>query len=493
MFRTSVFRWCWVVAVCLVVPTEVMADFWEDFDDLNFWHDPNFSSGDPNLMSSFDPNLHWDPCDPQWWLYPVIAHPQDHFYDVSSGALRMWGVPHPFIPFVCFVGAAADDSIYDANASDSYWTDTQSHHVLCKVYYPGSPNDPTDPNHDCGAAFILIHGHPVTQSALGLFVSFINMAHRAPGQEYAYASHLHYTHNVELISVVGTQFENIQRAFIDPNGIRDPNNGLDPNTADPNDTLWLEPPEPDNRRDPNYDTQKWLGMNLDQMERDGIWCLLEFEPDPNYVSGDPNGKYMRAAIWGGSKYDWDGEWLLNINLGDEWWQGDADKSVFYHSEGRTFFGAMSADYTYWGNGYPADCVYDEVEARTGFRQLYRKTDLTITNPQHGSVSVLPPPDVYDPDDPNADDHRVLRYADGTALVLTAEPVSGKSLKQWTIYDPNFPGDDNYAVTDTNSVLYLTLDANYEVNAHFKCGGSVPPFVALALLALALTVVIRRVT
>ncbi len=37
-----------------------------------------------------------------------------------------------------------------------------------------------------------------------------------------------------------------------------------------------------------------------------------------------------------------------------------------------------------------------------------------------------------------------------------------------------------------------MDADWQIEAAFKCGGSVPPFIAMTLLALVLAVIIRRV-
>jgi len=51
---------------------------------------------------------------------------------------------------------------------------------------------------------------------------------------------------------------------------------------------------------------------------------------------------------------------------------------------------------------------------------------------------------------------------------------GKSFKQWIIYDPNHPGDQNYASYDANTTLMLTLMSDMSVEGHFKCGGALAP-------------------
>ncbi len=99
-------------------------------------------------------------------------------------------------------------------------------------------------------------------------------------------------------------------------------------------------------------------------------------------------------------------------------------------------------------------------------------------------------------DPNvmADPNALRRYTDGTEIVLVGMPVEGKSFKQWKIYDPNHPGDSSYVSVDTNAVLYLTMDGDYEIEAIFKCGsGEMLPPIGMVLLVLAMGVVVRRLS
>jgi hypothetical protein len=103
------------------------------------------------------------------------------------------------------------------------------------------------------------------------------------------------------------------------------------------------------------------------------------------------------------------------------------------------------------------------------------------------------PALPDPNDPNTRTDRVFRYTEGTEVVLTAMPVGGKGFKAWTIYDPNFPGDVGHATMDSNSVLYLTMDADWQIEVDFKCGSGLPPFIAAAVLALGVAVAVRRFT
>ncbi len=466
------------------------ADYWDDFSDLNFWNDPNYADGDYSKLPQYDANFGWEPDNPQWWVYPMFANPATYVVDANYAAVRLWAEPHPFMAFTAVLIFAADDNVHDPNASASYWDDTTNHYVMCQVWYPGSPNDPDDPAHDTGTAGVFMHGHPFAQETLSFSIDFHDCAYRDPNESYHWEEHHYWNTHMVLGATIGTNWRNIQRLWIDPNGIRTPWS-LDPNTSDPNDTTWLEPPEANNRIT-SIDNPKWLGVDFDQWERDGFWLLMQFQIDPNYAPGDPNGKWIKGAIWHGDKYDWDGEWCLDYELSQPYWSG-GDPLEFYRAEGRSAVRAQTSRWDDWGNGFPADVIYDDFEAREGLFDPNdpRRLTLTIRNSHMGSVNI--DPDVPDPNDPNTADARLCRYTNGTKVVLIAEPLSGKSLKEWIIFDPNHPGDANYTRTDTNSVLYLTLDADWQIEAAFKCGGGselVMPL-GMVLLAMFAGVVIRR--
>jgi len=92
--------------------------------------------------------------------------------------------------------------------------------------------------------------------------------------------------------------------------------------------------------------------------------------------------------------------------------------------------------------------------------------LTVVKPNYGHIDVVPNYPCYTP---------------GTAVTLTAFPNANKKFKKYRIWDPNFPGDNNYAFDDTNLVINLTMDNDYVVKAWFKCGGG--PTGPLPLLVL----------
>ena len=81
----------------------------------------------------------------------------------------------------------------------------------------------------------------------------------------------------------------------------------------------------------------------------------------------------------------------------------------------------------------------------------------------------------------------------TVVTLTAVPNEDKTFKHWEIYDPNRPGDANYAVLDTNDVLTLVMDADREVTAVFRCGtsGALPLLGIGLLIAVAAALRSRR--
>jgi len=259
-------------------------------------------------------------------------------------------------------------------------------------------------------------------------------------------------------------------------------------------TLEIDPQRPYNLYALNADNWKGVGhqdrMDLDV--EDGFWMVVQWEGD-----GDPNNSYVRTAAWNGDKFAWDGVWDIETHVLTEWDPNVIGGEGFYYwGEGESVVVAVGAI----ANASPnvADARFDNVEQKWGiFTNVSHTLDLTVVKPQFGSVAIDPDllddcnnidPNVWDPTDWTA----LRRYTNETAVVLTAEPLSGKMLKKWVIYDPNHPGDANYTSEDTNTVLYLTMDADWEIEATFKCGSSsaLPP-IAMVLLGLTLTLIIRR--
>jgi hypothetical protein len=326
-----------------------------------------------------------------------------------------------------------------------------------------------------------------------------NCAYRKPTESYHWAHDEHWNQHFNLMATSGTNWLNVQRLWIDPNGRR-PADDIDPNHKDPNDTAKLSPPEQKSGnpyRIRSMDTKKYLGIDFDAAEREGLWMLVQFEIDPNYPPGVPSGKWLKGAFWFGDKYDWDGTWDLAQELNKPYWSG-GDPNTMYRSEGRTALVANTARYDYWGNGMPSDIVWDDIEGRIGiWNGVARTITLNTIKPEYRETMTIDPIadplfDPNDPNDPNNFNNVALRYTDGTSIVMSTAPISGKTFVGWTIWsDPNKYGDVNYAVMDANAVVYLTMDKDYMVDVEFKCGSGLPPFIAVALLALGVGLVIRR--
>ena len=151
--------------------------------------------------------------------------------------------------------------------------------------------------------------------------------------------------------------------------------------------------------------------------------------------------------------------------------GGTLQSVIYDATARGFWVA-------YANGLdPApNQGYVHVEPTT-----YNKLNLNIVNEPWGSVQV----------DPNAPNLPADLHPAGSEVTLTATPIEGKGLKHWQVFDPNHPGDANYAAIDANNPITLLMDTDREVTAVFKCGSSVGPLLPMMLGVLGLVVWVKR--
>ncbi len=107
-----------------------------------------------------------------------------------------------------------------------------------------------------------------------------------------------------------------------------------------------------------------------------------------------------------------------------------------------------------------------------------KLTLSIVNQPWGHVDV----------DPYAPGH-IYEYE--TVVTLTGVANEGKVLKHWRIFDPNHPGDSNYAVNDSNNPLVLVMDRDHEVTTVFDCASGMGPFLPVIAAGLMGFVVRRR--
>ncbi len=112
-----------------------------------------------------------------------------------------------------------------------------------------------------------------------------------------------------------------------------------------------------------------------------------------------------------------------------------------------------------------------------------KLHVNLDGPRDGDVAI----------DPVPDDPELPEYPLGTAVTLTGDPAPGRTFKQWRIFDPNHPGDANYAVIDSNHLITIVINADREVTASFRCGMGTEPILPVMLGVLGLFVLIRRRT
>jgi hypothetical protein len=474
----------------------VVADYWDDFRDGYYARDPNdprYNPSDPNWT---DPNNNVlrDIDNPDWTVNLIVPDAPSLVQVVSDSvadkAVRMWADKHWLIPYGA-TGLGVDDGDYDPNTSMTYWDDTTDHYFLVWVYYtgymPSGPNFPPysfldprydpnhdDPNDDRGEIYVMMHvddanwtGY-IFHNAFNTFTAWNELPRLWSITSFCFGGR-------------NEMYRNFRELYT---------NTMDPGWASyPNVPWTCMHMKPDSVA---YEGPNLGGQDIDVWERTGYWMLIQFERDPGSASGDPNGKYLRAAIWHGDKYDWDGKWILGGAMTGLWKdpmpQSPCDPN-WYWPAGKMYLVVTSSDETdpqgrSEFNGFPAEAAVDNIEARTGkFSRTPRRLHLTVAHSNWGWIAI--DPDLRDPTDPNTPDQKLLRYTDGTEIVLTATPVSGKSFKEWTIYDPNYPGDLSHAATDANAVLYLTMNADRQIDAVFKCGSGVGQ--ALPLLIVGATV------
>ncbi|MBN1346872.1 MAG: hypothetical protein JXQ73_29540 [Phycisphaerae bacterium] len=246
------------------------------------------------------------------------------------------------------------------------------------------------------------------------------------------------------------------------------------------------------------------------------WMLLQYDPngpsyDPNAPTdaNDPNCHWLRGAAWSGEKHGWSGEWVFEVNcvgallgnqvIDDGWgtstpFDANLHMDTFCHAGGWNGVSAASC----WDGTDPnvprnvVDVSFDDFECRRGrFTSDSRTLSLEVVKPDYGRVTI--DPDLRD--DPNDDPNEIAplrRYTPGTAVRLVALPVEGRGFDAWRIWDPNHPNDVNHVVEDGNSTLELIMDADWRVEAVFRCGeGSVIPFVGIALAMLGVAAIVRR--
>jgi hypothetical protein len=489
------------IAVVFAMISPAMADYYDDFSDGYYARDPfdpRYDANDPNWTDPNNP-VWWDADNPDWSIGTMVPGAPTLVEIVSDSvadkAVRLWADRHWLVPYGA-VGITVESGDRDPNTSPTWWDDTTDHYILAWIYYTGyyNPHDPNphrrasfndpnydpnydDPNDDTGQVFLMMHVDDANWTAF--------IFHNAFCSYHDEWGNLPKTWAIRSIAYGRPDWPSgdipFREIHVETN---DPGWGLYPNV--PWSGLQLWPVSPTNP----YGGPNLGGQNIDNWERSGYWMLFQFDHDPNYPPGTEHGKYLRGAIWHGDKYDWDGKWLLEGDLSGLWKYEPDPNEMAYWPEGSAYLLVTSMSEEF--GPLPAESAFDHIEVRTGkFSNDPRRLRLTIGHSNWGAVNV--DPDLRDPNDPNRPDEKLFRYTKGTEVALTARPVSGKSFSGWTIYDPNYPGDLSHAATDANAVLYLTMNFNWQVDAAFKCGSGLPPFIAMALLALGIGIALRRLT
>ncbi|MBN1345806.1 MAG: hypothetical protein JXQ73_24155 [Phycisphaerae bacterium] len=195
----------------------------------------------------------------------------------------------------------------------------------------------------------------------------------------------------------------------------------------------------------------------------------------NYYSDDSTPSTTQCtgdAYEYGTSGFWIGQFILNTDpLMGPYYYLTARRTLYYEPPGATV--ALAA--------LRHDQASTPLEVTTTPYEPTCLLSLTVVNGLWGTVQLDPAPA-----DPNAPE-----YALGTPVTLTAQPNEGRSFNEWLIFDPNYPGDANYAAADGNLAIQVVLDTNREVQAAFKCGTGLSPFLGMALLTLAVTLIRRR--
>lgn len=204
-----------------------------------------------------------------------------------------------------------------------------------------------------------------------------------------------------------------------------------------------------------------------------FWKLRK--PQPSYFAGDV--LMTTNSDTDGTSTPWGGEFMatyyqnLDANSQTATLQGHWDimGTTGLHKMSIAYRGRR--DMTVWFQGRLDPGLTPRVEVEWTNVDSRKELRLDVINGSWGTVAVDPNQPIYEPNQ---------------VITLTASPIEGKSFRQWEVYDPNYPGDANYAIIDANTTLTLVMDADKHVAAVFKCGsglGEVPPLLMGTLVAL----------
>lgn len=274
-----------------------------------------------------------------------------------------------------------------------------------------------------------------------------------PGQieAYLYAGHLQF-YDFDLWYQDPNEWNRDPNLWPDPNDAQDANDADDPNWVDPWNNGMADP------NDPNYNSNGPDDPN-------------DFDPNYNRWADLVGGFGMLNTEilfhWGYEVVIF-GEW--DEGASTEWTSPFGPWTVQLTDNG----GSMDAviDWTAWikSSDFPAQ-VPIHLEGTGGLGQW--DLDVTLTTPDKGKVLI-------DPDLPR-------KFPNGVEVTLEAVPNPTRGFKKWKITDPN-----GVVTEDTNSIITITMDGDYDVEAVFKCSSSSSLMpLGVVLLVLTMGVVIRR--
>ncbi len=203
------------------------------------------------------------------------------------------------------------------------------------------------------------------------------------------------------------------------------------------------------------------------------------KPQPSYFGGDV--LITTNSETDGTSTPWGGEFMADYYEDLEDANGTATLQGHWDIMGSSGLHKMSVAYrgrrdmTLWAQGRLDPGTTPRIELEWSELDSRRALTLDVVNETWGSVEVSPNQPIYEPNQ---------------IVTLTATPVEGKSFRQWTVYDPNHPGDANQATIDSNLTLTLVMACDQHVEATFACGSGVGVLVPLAILALAVCGMLR---
>lgn len=203
------------------------------------------------------------------------------------------------------------------------------------------------------------------------------------------------------------------------------------------------------------------------------------KPQPSYFGGDV--LITTNSETDGTSTPWGGEFMADYYQDLEDANATATLQGHWDIMGSSGLHKMSVAYrgrgdmTVWAQGRLDPGTTPRIEVEWSDLDSRKSLALDVVNESWGSVDVSPNQPIYEPNQ---------------VVTLTAVPIEGKAFRQWTIFDPNHPGDANHAVVDSNLTLTLLMARDCHVEAAFMCGSGTGAVLPLAILALVVFGVLR---